>query len=195
MLIPCHTFTSLTRDEKFQPNLNTTSLTRGLNLAPTVNILNGVFFLNTAATIISTHSVARYHISSSDTLSPTFEPGFFRVKWHGEGLSTFFANRCIRTTSDHYKKNTIPIHGCCTGQVVPARMANRVRSHEGHEAARVVSGEPRGKSPFESAARFLLIAIRRSPCFRIWPGSRRESRLPRVHRKSRDGWRRWTKQS
>ena len=134
----------------------------------------------------------RHFASFPHHSSATFEPGFFRVKWHDEGLSSFFANRCIRTTSDLCKKkhDTDPwlLHGtscsCANG--------NRVRSHEGHEAARVVSGEPRGKSPFEAAARFLLIAIRRSPCFRIWPGSRRESRLPRVHRKSRGGWRRWT---
>ena len=43
-LTPCHTFTSLSRDENFEPNLNITSQTRGLNLGPSVNALNGVFF-------------------------------------------------------------------------------------------------------------------------------------------------------
>ena len=48
----------------------------------------------------------RHFASFPHHSSATFEPGFFRVKWHDEGLSSFFANRCIRTTSDLCKKKT-----------------------------------------------------------------------------------------
>ena len=95
MLIPCHTLTSLNRDENFELNLNITSQARGLNLGPNMNVSNGVFFLNTGATIYAfsctiscckfRHCLHRFD-SFPDYSGATFGPGFFRVKWYGKGL-------------------------------------------------------------------------------------------------------------
>ena len=60
------------RDENFEPNLNITSQARSLNLGPSMNVSNGVFFLNTDAAI--SHSVTRYHVLSSDTVSAAPTP-------------------------------------------------------------------------------------------------------------------------
>ena len=76
MLIPCHTFTSLSRDEKFEPNLNIASQARGLNFTSTVNALKCVFFLNTGAAIYELSRTISYFkfrnfISATSPPSPT----------------------------------------------------------------------------------------------------------------------------
>lgn len=81
MLIPCHTLTRLNRDENFELNLNITSQARGLNLGPSMNVSNGVFFLNTDATLC-----LRRFDSFPDHSSATFGSGFFRVKLYDKGL-------------------------------------------------------------------------------------------------------------
>ena len=76
MLIPCHTLTSLNRDENFELNLNITSQARGLNLGPNMNVSNGVFFLNTGATIYAFSCTIscckfRHSVSTASTPFPT----------------------------------------------------------------------------------------------------------------------------